>query len=187
MGVEMKQIPIKEDNISTYNKKAIKIIVIFIVLGIITGSLLSLFFMNETNSTLQEILDQVDDRNPEEVDRYFAGRSLTISDIIVPSIGVIIVCISAYFLFGLILIYCKIFFTTDSKYIVGLLFFLFPLFIHSLFNIRVLGSLFISSSILYTEMRQIVDFTISGLGGIIVLLSIFEIIGLGILLYLSTE
>jgi len=180
MGVEMKQIPIKENNIPAYNKKAIKLIVILIVLGIITGSLLSLVFMNETNQKIEN-----SDFSLKKGD--FDTEPLTISDIIVPSIGVIIVCISTFLLFGLIIVYFKIFLTTSSKYIVGLLFFLIPLFIQSIFSVNTLRTLFISSAIPYYSIKESIGFGFGGLGGILIMVSIFEIIGLSILLYLSSE
>jgi len=90
-------------------------------------------------------------------------------------------------LIGLIVIYIKIFFTTNSKYIVGLLLFLIPLFIQSIFSINTLRSLFVSSAIPYFNIRESIGFGFGGLGGILIMVSIFEIIGLSILLYLSTE
>lgn len=98
-----------------------------------------------------------------------------------------IVCISAFLLLGLIVVYVKIFLTTSSKYIVGLLFFLTPLFIQSIFSINTLRSLFVSSAIPYKNIQRSIGFGFGGLGGIIVMVSIFEIIGLSILLYLSSE
>jgi len=176
----MKQIPIKENNIPAYNKKAIRLIVILIVLGIITGSLLSLVFMNEANQKIEN-----SDFSLKKGD--FDAEPLTISDIIVPSIGVIIVCISTFLLLGLIIVYFKIFLTTSSKYIVGLLFFLIPLFIQSIFSVNTLRTLFISSAIPYLNIKESIGFGFGGLGGILIMVSIFEIIGLSILLYLSSE
>ena len=112
---------------------------------------------------------------------------MTVSDIILPSAGVVIVCISTYLIFGLIIIYIKIFLKTNSKYIVGLLFFLTPLFIQSIFSVNTLRSLFVSSAIPYFHIRESIGFGLGGLGGIIVIISVFEIIGLSILLYLSSE
>ena len=83
--------------------------------------------------------------------------------------------------------YIKIFLKSSSKYIVGLLFFLVPLFIQSIFSVNTLRSLFVSSAIPYFNIRESIGFGFGGLGGILILVSIFEIIGLGILLYLSSE
>jgi hypothetical protein len=180
----MKQIPINEGKIPEYNKKAIRMIVILIVLGIITGILLTLVFMNEANQRIQDIENR---DKPIFINSEFNLESLTISDIILPSIGVIIVCISMYLLLGLILVYIKVFITTSSKYIVGLLFFLIPLFIQSIFSVNTLRSLFVSSAIPYFHIRESIGFGFGGLGSMLIMISIFEIIGLSILLYLSSE
>jgi len=180
----MKQIPINEEKIHGYNKKAIRMIVILIILGVITGSLLSLFFINEAN---QRIENMPEHNGPFHPSQEFSPQPLTTSDIILPSIGVIIVSISVYFLLGLILVYIKIFLTTSSKYIVGLLFFLIPLFIQSIYSVNTLRSLFVSSAIPYFNIRESIGFGFGGLGGILIMVSLFEIIGLSILLYLSSE
>ena len=90
-------------------------------------------------------------------------------------------------LLKIIIVYIKIFLNTNSKYIMGLLFFLTPLFIQSIFSINTLRSLFVYPAIPYFHIRESIGFGIGGLGGILVMVSIFEIIGLSILLYLSTE
>ena len=178
----MKQIPIDEDKISVYNKKAIRTIVILICLAIVTGLLLSMVFVNEANQRIED-MDSRHKPFPEDFD----PQPLTTSDIILPSIGVIIVCISTYLLLGLIIVYIKIFLTSSSKYVVGLLFFLVPLFIQSIFSVNTLRSLFVSSAIPYFNIRESIGFGFGGLGGILILVSVFEIIGLSILLYLSSE
>ena len=179
----MKQIPLNDKN-PEYNKKAIRIIVILIVLGIITGSLLSLVFINEANERIENMEER---HKPFPGDLDFDPQPLSTSDIILPSLGVIIVCISTYLLLGLIIVYIKIFLASSSKYIVGLLFFLIPLFIQSIFSVNTLRSLFVSSAIPYFNIRESIGFGFGGLGGILIMVSIFEIIGLSILLYLSSE
>ena len=180
----MEQIPINEEKSLIYNKKAIKIILLLIVCGIVTGLILSYVFFDEANKRIENIEERY---NPFIPPADYNPPPLTISDVILPSIGVIIVCISAYFLLGLIIVYLKIFLKTNSKYIVGLLFFLIPLFIYSILSINTLRSLFISPAIPYMHIRESIGFGFGGLGGILVMVSIFEIMGLGILLYLSTE
>lgn len=180
----MKQIPINEDKSPTYNRKAVKMIILLIMLGIITGAMLSFIFINEANQRIENI-GQWD--RPYFPNNDFDPEQLTVSDIILPSVGVVIVCINTYLIFGLIIIYIKIFLKTNSKYIVGLLFFLTPLFIQSIFSVNTLRSLFVSSAIPYFHIRESIGFGFGGLGGIIVIISVFEIIGLSILLYLSSE
>ena len=180
----MNQIPINEEKNMIYNKKAIKLILLLVIIGLITGLVLSFVFVNEAN---QRIEDMGDRDFPPPPDADFNPDPLTPSDIILPSLGVIIICISLYLLLGLILIYIKIFLKTGSKYIIGLLFFLTPLFIQSILSVNTLRSLFVSSAIPYMHIRESIGFGFGGLGGILVMVSIFEIIGLSILLYLSTE
>ena len=180
----MEQIPILEEKNPMYNKKAIKIILFLTVCGVATGIALSYVFLIEANQRIENFIE-IDNPFPPNADFY--PQPLTISDILLPSIGVIIVCISAYFLLGLIAVYIKIFLKTNSKYIVGLLFFLIPLFIQSILSINTLRSLFVSPAIPYMHIRESIGFGLGGLGGILVMISVFEIIGLSILLYLSTE
>jgi hypothetical protein len=180
----MKNIPIHEEDVSSLNKNAIKLIVLLIILGTITGIILSSLFVTEANQRIENIGGW---NQPFPPDADYEPEPLTISDIILPSIGVIIVCICAYFLLGLIIVYIKIFLKSSSKYIVGLLFFLTPLFVQSIFSINTLRSLFVSSAIPYFHIRESIGFGFGGLGGILVMLSIFEIVGLSILLYLSNE
>jgi uncharacterized membrane protein len=97
------------------------------------------------------------------------------------------VCIIAFLLIGLLAVYFKIFLKSTSKYVAGLLFFLIPLFVHSIFSINALRSLFLSPAIPCHHIRESVGFGFGGLGGTLAILSVFEIIVLNILLYLSTE
>jgi hypothetical protein len=183
----MKQIPFKNNDIPSYNKKSILLIVILVILGVVTGAILSSLFIQETNERIEQRWF-VGDRPPfPEDDFNFNPQPLTLSDIILPTSGVIIVCISTYLLIGLIIVYIKVFLKTSSKYIAGLLFFLTPLLIQSIFSVNTLRSLFISPAIPYAHIRESVGFGFGGLGGIIVIVSIFEIVGLTILLYLSNE
>lgn len=181
----MKQIPINEEKISTYTKKAMKLIIILIVGGIITGVILSTIFVNQANDRIQHFNDEFGQSGfPGSI----PNTPLSTSEILLPTLGVIIVCISVFLLIGLIAVYIKIFVKTSSKYIAGLLFFLAPLFVQSIFSVNTLRSLFVSSAIPFGHgIRESIGFGIGGLGGILVIVSFFEIIGLSILLYLSIE
>ena len=181
----MKQIPINENKTPAYNKKAIRMIAILIILGILSGLILSYIFVNEANERIANKEDWGKPFHNENI--TFSPQPLKTSEIIIPTIGVTIVCISAFLLLGLIIVYIKIFLNTSSKYIAGLLFFLTPLFIQSIFSVNTLRSLFVSSAIPYPGIRESIGFGFGGLGGILVMVSIFEIIGLSILLYLSSE
>jgi hypothetical protein len=172
------ELPITEEKIPTHTKKVLKLIIALVVCGIAVGSLLSYVFVDEANN---QIIG-----GPGV---YFRVNPLTTSEILFPSAGVIIICISMFFLIGLIAVYIKVFVKTGSKYIAGLLFFLAPLFVQSIFSINTLRSLFISAAIpnQFEHIRESIGFGLGGFGGILVIVSIFEIIGLTILLYLSTE
>ena len=180
----MKQLPIEENTTHVYNKKAIRFIVLLVICGIVTGLLLSSVFIIEAN---QRIEDMQEPAGPFHPNGGFTPQPLSISDVIIPSFGVVIICISMFLLIGLIFVYLKIFLSTSSKYIAGLLFFLTPLFIQSVFSVNTLRSLFVSSAIPYFNIRESIGFGFGGLGSILVMVSIFEIIGLSILLYLSSE
>ena len=187
----MKQIPfeddIKDNDIPNYNKRSILLITLLVILGVITGIILSSLFVSETNQRIEQTWFDVD-RPPFPEDNFdYEPEPLTLSDIILPSAGVIIVCVSTYLLIGLIIVYIKVFLKTGSKYIAGLLFFLIPLLLQSIFSVNTLRNLFISPAIPFPHIRESVGFGFGGLGGIIVIVSIFEIIGLTILLYLSNE
>ena len=181
MTNDMKEIPNLAEKNNSFNKKSLIFISILIICGIVTGIILSGLFMIEANENIGKWKE----------DRWFPQDNeiepLIFSDIIIPSIGVVIVCISTYLLIGLIIVYIKIFLKTSSQYIVGLLFFLIPLFIQSIFSLNTLRSLFVSSAIPIRPIKESIGFGIGGFGGILVILSIFEIIGLAILLYLSSE
>jgi len=180
----MKQIPIKDDSIPAFNKKSVGIIVVLIVAGIITGLVLSAVFVNEANQRIQHFND--------EYGQGFPGftyhlENLSTSEIIFPTLGVIVVCISVFLLIGLIAVYIKIFVKTKSKYVTGLLLFLAPFLAQSIYSVNTLRSLFVSSAIPNAPIRESIGFGFGGLGGILVIVSLFEIFGLGILLYLSNE
>jgi len=183
----MKHIPINEEKITAYSKKAIKLIIALVIAGVLTGLALSSFFVIEANERIQHF----DEGAPPPQNAFnnftLRGEPLTASEIILPTLGVVVVCISMYLLVGLIAIYFKILLKTSSKYVVGLLFFLVPLLIQSIFSVNTLRSLFVSSAIPFGHIRESIGFGFGGLGQILVIVSFFEIIGLSILLYLSTE
>ena len=180
----MKQMPINENKIPTYNKRAVRSIILLVACGVITGIILSVLFVDEANYRIENFDDEF--RRP-SMGYPYDVESLTIDEILFPSFGVIVVCISVYLLVGLIITYIKIFLNTNSKYVVGLLFFLTPLLIQSIIFINALRNLYISSAIPFPQIQRSIGFGLEGLGGIIVIVSVFEIIGLTILLYLSSE
>jgi 4-amino-4-deoxy-L-arabinose transferase-like glycosyltransferase len=181
----MKQIPIKDDALPPFNKKSIGLIVLLVIAGIITGLILSTIFVDEANQRIQHFNDSFGQDWPPNF--TFHVENLTTSEIIFPTLGVIVVCISVFLLIGLIAVYIKISVKTKSKYITGLLLFLAPLLVQSIFSVNTLRSLFVSSAIPSAPIRESIGFGFGGLGGILVIVSLFEIVGLSILLYLSNE
>ena len=182
----MNENPIKEEKIPTYNKKAIPLVITLVIGGIVLGLILSNIFVTEANDRIQHFTDEFGTYVPP--DFPFRVTPLTTSEIFLPTLGVIVVCISMFLLIGLIAVYFKIFAKTKSKYIAGLLFFLVPLFFQSIFSVSTLRSLFVSPAIPFGHgIRESIGFEWGGLGQILVVVSIFESIGLSILLYLSSE
>jgi len=182
----MNETPIKEEKIPTYNKKAIRLLIALVIGGIVLGLILSNIFVTEANDRIKHFADDFGPDVPP--DFPFRVTPLTTSEIFLPTLGVIVVCISMFLLIGLIAVYFKVFVKTKSKYIAGLLFFLIPLFIESIFLVNTLRSLFVSSAIPFGHgIRESIGFELGGLGQILVIVSLFESIGLSILLYLSTE
>ncbi|MBE3136242.1 MAG: hypothetical protein IMZ43_02445 [Thermoplasmata archaeon] len=182
----MNQTPIKEGKMLTYNKKAIGLLIVLFIGGIVLGLILSNIFVTEANDRIQHFNDEFGSYVPP--DFPFRVTPLTTSEIFLPTLGVIVVCISMFLLIGLIAVYFKVFAKTKSRYIAGLLFFLIPLFIESIFLVNTLRSLFVSSAIPFGHgIRESIGFELGGLGQILVIVSLFESIGLSILLYLSTE
>ena len=187
----MNEAPITEEKFPTYNKKALGLLLILIIGGVVLGLILSNIFITETNDRIQHFNDEFGPYVPPDInitDFPFRVTPLTTSEVFLPTLGVIVVCISMFLLIGLIAVYFKVFAKTKSKYVAGLLFFLVPLFIRSIFSVNTLRSLFVSSAIpLGHGFRESIGFEWGGLGQIIVIVSIFESIGLSILLYLSNE
>ena len=185
--------PIKEEKISTYNKKAIRLIVVLIIGGTALGLILSSIFVTEANERIHDFVDDIVHEFGVWALAAFPIRTtpLTTSEIILPTLGVIVVCISMFLLIGLIAVYSKVFAKTKSKYIIGLFFVLLPLFIESIFLVYTLRSLYASSAIPAIApghgIGENIGFEMGGLGQILVIVSVFESIGLCILLYLSNE
>ena len=75
--------------ITIFNKKAIRNITILVICGIVTGLVLSSFFIDEANRII------LDNDQSGKLDRYpdvdYDPKPLTTEDIIYPSFGVIIV------------------------------------------------------------------------------------------------
>gem|GEM_PF-1162351 len=169
------------------NKRAIFYIISLFIIGIVAGLILSNVFINETNNIIQQINDQFDNPFlPPGQNPYFQ-QNLTTEQIILPTFGVVIVCISVLLLIGVIAVYFKIVLKTKSRYIIGLLIFLIPLLAETIVSISALRNLFVSAAIPYVRIRESIGFGFGGFGSVLVIVSVFEIIGLTMLLYISQE
>ena len=143
---------------------------------------------NKTSNTSNTSNTTIQDHNQSNWTGFYEYLTpLTINDVILPIITTILLCISSFFLIALIVTYTKIYLNTKSKYILGLMFVLIPLLVVSIFLIRVVKSLFFSSALEYSMISTFLGFGISGLGGMLRIISVFMIIGLSILLYLSNQ
>lgn len=204
------------------NKKPIYIMTLLVVVGIITGLIVSNYFLVHANETIGDWNDSIDSwqekwgnyswdnqswanyswgnasggnvtqndnvtsyENNSWAEFYKHLTPLTYSDVLLPIITVILLCISSYFLLALNITYIKIYKASKSKYIIGLFFVFTPLLIVTCFFIRIVKSLFFSSALEYDFISSILGFGISGVGGMLSILSVFMIIGSGILIYLS--
>jgi hypothetical protein len=186
----MNETPTIEEKIPTYNKKAIRLLVVLVIGGIVLGLILSSVFTTEANNKIQEFANALSDYFGGSIPPFMNIRvtPLTTSEIILPTLGVIVVCISMFLLIGLIAVYFKVFAKTKSKYIIGLFFVLVPLFIESIFLVYTLRSLYASPAIPPGHgIQESIGFEMGGLGQILVIVTLFENIGLCILLYLSNE
>ena len=215
--------------INNSSNKSFYIIAILIVLGVITGIILSSCFLNDANQSIAEWNKGIDEWNKKWENNSWGNNSrdnaswgnhswentswdnaendtstdqknntnwsgfyqyltpLTFKDVLLPIVSVILLSISSFFLLGLNITYGKIYKDTKSKYILGLLFVLIPLLMVSIFLIRVTKSLFFSSALKFSIIEGLLGFGITGLGGMLSLISVFMIIGLGILIYLSNQ
>jgi flagellar biosynthesis protein FliQ len=230
----------KNDNIESTisngkqsRKKTLGILFVIIIIGVITGLLVSFFYLNDANERIIEWNNRMDEwyarwgnwswdnttwgnwssqnntwgnwssdnttynqsgnewrSNRNEFNSSFYDpylKELSYDDVILPSIAIILLCIVSYIIIALLYTYIKIYKELKSKYIQGLILVLVPLLIFSVFLIRVVKSLYFSSALSFNYINIIFGFGINGLGTIFIILSIFEIIGLSILLHLSME
>jgi hypothetical protein len=211
----------KKNDFIIVKKKTIAVITILIVLGFITGFLLSHFFSVEANQRIDDYNERMKKfyqnwnqyswnnsywNNTNSNNSWWSNwsssnnndstgwygydpylKNLNPSDVLMPSIGVVSICIAIFLLIGLIIAYIRIFLVSKSSYMAGLMFVFIPLLIISLFLVNTLRALYFSSAMPHSILGSALGFGIDGLGGIISILSLFEIIGFTILLYLTME
>ena len=217
------------DNKIKFHRKSFSILILLIVLGIITGSIISNYYFTNANDGIREWNQRIDDwndgwqnwshwnnsfNNTGENNSWYnqswnneSSNNKTISDnssfsmseynpylkilsydeVILPSVACVLLCIVSYILLALNITYIKIYIDSKSKYIQGLLFVLIPWLFFSSFLIRVVKSLYFASALKFSYINVIFGFDISGLGTMLIILTIFEIIGFSVLFLKSTE
>ncbi len=191
--------PTKEDFV-VIKKKTIVMLVILIILGLITGLIISNFFIKEANQKIDKYNENMrkwyqGGNNSSSINNESAGNShfniylkhLNFFDVIMLSLGIINICTTIFLLIGIILTYLKIFFKSKSSYIIGLIFVFIPLLIILLFLLNTLHALYFSSALDYSILGSALGFGVEGLGAIISIVSFIMTIGFCILFYLTNE
>ena len=105
---------IKEEKIPTYNKKAIGLLIVLVIGGIVLGLILSTIFITEANERIQHFNDEFGDFIPPGFP-VIRVTPLTTAEVFLPTLGIIVVCISMFLLVGLIAVYFKVFVKTKSN------------------------------------------------------------------------
>ena len=146
-------------------------IVVLIIIGLIVGIILSMGSVYRANKRIDEI-------NPNA--QLKPGF---------PIFGMTLVTINIFLLLGLIYTLVSIFRKTKSKFLLGLLLFLFALLIKSFFAYSSIQLIAIASAIRDSNVPvgEILGFSGTGLGAILIIYHIFEFIALSVFLYVSRE
>jgi hypothetical protein len=159
--------------IKEMNPKKISILFILalIIIGLCAGIILSTLSIERANQRIIEI-------DPEaEIQPTF------------PFLGLTLITINISLLIGLIYTHISIFRKTKSKFLIGLILFLFALLIKSLFAYISIQSLAVTTA-LKSITFPIIDtlgFSVTGFGGILIFYHMFEFFILIIFLYVSKE
>jgi hypothetical protein len=159
--------------IKEMNPKKISILFILalIIIGLCAGIILSTLSIERANQRIIEI-------DPEaEIQPTF------------PFLGLTMITINISLLIGLIYTHISIFRKTKSKFLIGLILFLFALLIKSLFAYISIQSLAVTTA-LKSITFPIIDtlgFSVTGFGGILIFYHMFEFFILIIFLYVSKE
>jgi hypothetical protein len=143
--------------------KAMAIIIILLLLGVIVGLALSHVSIAYAKKRVSEQLEKVSQRLEMFIQAYADMYTL----------GTTIICINIFLLLGLLIIYSDSFRKTKSTFLFGLLLFIGVLFIQAILSLPIL-----QAGLGYGSY----DISLSG-----VLPNFFETIALAILLYLSME
>jgi competence protein ComGC len=141
--------------------KAIGMIIVLLVVGLIVGLIISTASVTYASTRIQQSGRQNLQRwfNAQQPDMYKLGTS--------------IICMNIFLLLGLLSVYIRVFQTTKSSFMLGLLLFIGVLFVQSILSLPILHA-----------ALGFIDYDIGLLG---ILANMFETLALVILLYLSME
>ena len=161
------------DNKSRMDPKAKAMLVLFLllVIGVIIGLVISMIGIRIIESQISNRINGISGNAKNWIFQQVRQNFARFSEIY--ALVTIIICMNLMLLLGLLYSYIKSFRETYSNFILGLILFLSVLFIQS----------FLSLPIIHHSIGQ----TISDLGIVNVLPSLFETIALIILFYLSNE
>jgi hypothetical protein len=159
--------------IKEMNPKKISILFILalIIIGLCAGIILSTLSIERANQRIIEI-------DPEaEIQPTF------------PFLGLTLITINISLLIGLIYTHISIFRKTKSKFLIGLILFLFALLIKSLFAYISIQSLAVTTALksITFPIIETLGFSVTGFGGILIFYHMFEFFILIIFLYVSKE
>jgi hypothetical protein len=166
----MKEIPYK--NKINPKLKAVIVILGLIFIGVIIGCIVSVVGLGFIRDVLQNL-----DIQPTQIQERRFTTLYTVS--------IVINCIDATLLVGILLLYIDSYRKTKSSFLMGLIFFIGVLFSRSILSLVTIQSLFTEYIQLLPSLAQAISTT--GVGSFSFLLNVFEIIAISILLYLSME
>jgi hypothetical protein len=151
--------------------KAISIIFLLLVTGLIIGLILSAVTLNSVENRIDKKISELNENYKKVVAQYIRENWRHFSEIYI--LVTVVISMNLALLLGLLYSYYKTFRETYSNFIMGLILFLGVLFVQSLLSLPVIQYAF--------------GQTITDLGLVNVLPNLFETIALIILFYLSSE
>lgn len=152
-------------------QKSMLFILVFIIIGLCAGIILSTLSIERVNERIIEI-------DPDaEIQPMF------------PFLGLTLITINISLLIGLIYTHISIFRKTKSQFLIGLILFLIALLIKSLFAYVSIQSLAVTTALrsITFPIIETLGFSFTGFGGILIFYHIFEFFVLCIFLYVSKE
>jgi hypothetical protein len=150
---------------------SILLLIILIVIGLFVGAILSAGSINRANQRVKDIDPDAEVRPG------------------LPFLGITLITINIFILFGLIYTHISIFKKTKSRFLIGLILFLIGLFVKSLFACISIQLLTVATALKYSNpaIVETLGFSGGGFGGILILYHVFELFVLSIFFYVSRE